>query len=173
MTEYAALIRFGLAGVALLAIYAIGHHVGYGRGVEDKVAYYEPILRKAADAKIEADKRASAAESRAIKITTQVEQDHADLEKTLSDRAVAAEQRIVDLLRQRTATAANGSVKVPVLPGSPSERPPPTGSDQRDQRFAASVSDVARRCEHDASELAEWQRWYDEQRSSLIQLTQE
>lgn len=170
---YTLLIRTG--GIALIlgvVVFLIYRHA-YNRGVEDKVAYYEPILRQAADDKIAADERATAAEQRSVKITEQVEQSHAEMEKSLTDRALSAEQRIADLLRERAAPPSNRRLEVSTLPGGAPQRADPAPSDERDQRFAASVSSVARQCEHDASELAEWQKWYDRQRSSLTQLAED
>lgn len=168
MSEYTVLLRFGVAGVVIMVAYAIGHHYGYAHGSEDKVAYYEPILREAADAKIAADGRATAAQLRAVKITSDVEQAHADIYKTLSDRATVAEQRIAVLLRQRTSPPANSRVEVSGVPAGAPERASPAPSDERDDRFAASVSSVGEQCEHDARELAEWQQWYERQRASLL-----
>jgi hypothetical protein len=154
-----------VAGLIIIAK-LIDHH-GFARGVTDRTAYYEPILRKAAEAKIAADARADAADRRSLTITAQVENDHAGIEASLVARAGVAESRIADLLRRRAPATPHCGVPVPAVPGSPAVSPGAAAGDPRDGRLAERVSGVGRQCEHDANALAAWQEWYDRQRASL------
>jgi hypothetical protein len=154
--------------VSLLVIVAkLIEHRGFVRGVADRVNYYEPILREAADAKIVADERADAADKRSIEITAKVENDHAGIEASLTARAGVAESRIAELLRQHAGAAARCGGQVPPVPGGASNSTGPPASDPRDGRLAERVSGVGRQCEHDANELGAWQQWYQQQRAAL------
>jgi hypothetical protein len=164
--EFQVVVAIILIGALIIGAKLIEHH-GFNRGAEDRTAFYEPILRKAAEDKIAADQRADAADRRSIAITAQVENDHAGVEESLTARARIAESRIAELLRQRAGTPAHCSVQVPGVSASPVDSAGAPAGDSRDGRLAERVSGVGRQCEHDANELATWQDWYDRQSASL------
>lgn len=155
----------------LIASAVMIEHFGYNRGVAERDAYYAPILRRAAQAKIAADQRAADAEERSVEINTNLEAEHANAEQILRARATDAESRISDLLRQHAAYIARRYQPVPTIPLAPVGGPGQATGPERDDRLAESVSTVGGACEHDADALARWQEWYSRQRSSLNQPT--
>lgn len=156
-----------VAVVVLVCMMFVVRHGGYLAGSADRTAYYEPILRQAAEDKIAADQRADAADRRSLEITAKVETDHAEIEQSLTARSVVAESRIADLLRQHAAAAPHCGVQVPAVPSSAAVGTGAAPGDPRDGRLAERVSGVGRQCEHDANELGAWQQWYERQRASL------
>lgn len=151
-------------GVGATAI----HHRGFLAGQAEREAYYAPLLQAARDAKDAADARAFAAEEAALKINSDSEKDHALLAQALADRAADADRRIDAVLRERRAAlaAAAHCESVPAIPAAADESTGSAASLDRDRRFSDRISDVGRRCEHDAAEVAEFQRWYEQQRAA-------
>lgn len=156
-----------VVSVTLIGSIAAGtaiHHHGYIVGQAERTAYYAPLLKAAADAKSAADARVAAQLTEAQRITVELEAHHGQIEQALTDRANAAELRITELLRERaTADTATGGDSVSSLPGVTTTSQGAASGDERDREFAASVSSVGHKCEHDADELAEFQRWYARQ----------
>lgn len=146
-----------LIGVGVTVV----HHRGYVAGQDERTAYYAPLIQAANAAKDAANARADRIDQGAQAITRQSEADHALLTQTLTDRVTAANARIAAILRQRAASdAAAGRCELPTVPGLTTGAPGAGAGDGRDQLFSDSISDVGRRCEHDAREVAEFQLWY-------------
>lgn len=171
--QYAEIAMCAVGIVLLLVATALIERHGYNRGVLERNAYYEPILRQAAEAKISADQRASAAEKRADTINNNLETEHEQAEQALLERATSAESRIASLLRQHSATAPHCGEQVPPVPGAPARGDGQGPGVNGDDRLAGGVSTVGKHCEHDADSLTRWQEWYSQQRESLKQLSAE
>jgi hypothetical protein len=164
----------GLAVVAALIGWGITtvHHRGYVAGQNEREAYYAPLLKAAHDAKDAADARADRAEKAAGEINAQSEKDHALFAQTLRDRVDTANARMAAVMRERSAAdRAARRCQVPAVAGSADQPAGAAASDERDRRFSNSVSDVGRRCEHDAMEVAEFQAWYARQRANAAQVS--
>lgn len=161
------LLRFWphIAGAVLLigGLWYIHHH-GYNAGQDERTAYYQPILtavegeRRAAEARIATLRKAQKA------LNTEVEQRHARNLQAIQNRATRAEQRIVSLLQ-----VGAGRCREPV-PAAAGASPEPESTAEELERFGrvgAGIAAVGRRCEEDAGQLAELQRWYATQRDFL------
>lgn len=172
MISWLRLVEVG-AIVALIMIGAnLSYHRGFASGATDRIAYYEPLLRAASEAKRRADERADEAEHRARAISMQSEKDHAEFVVELDRRVVATGQHLADIMRQRAAAErAARRCQVSTVAGAAGEPAASAAGDERDRRFADRVSGVGGRCEHDAAQVAEFQRWYAEQRANAAALS--
>jgi len=157
---------------AVLVLAAIGtllgviHHKGYVAGQAEKVAYYEPILASARDAKDKAEAHAFEVETDSRTLKKQMEADHVAAAKAMADGVAALNARILDLLRQQRAASRPGSGgALPGAGGSSGVSVGGTEVDERDRRFASGVSNVAGNCKSDAESVAGWQEWYRRQQS--------
>jgi len=143
------------------------HHRGFVSGQAEREAHYAPLLQTARDARDAADGRATVAEEAALKINSESEKDHALLAKALADRVVDANHRIDVVLREhRAAIAAPRCQSLPAVPPVADESTGSATSLDGDRRFSERISALGGRCEHDAGEVAEFQRWYAEQRAN-------
>jgi hypothetical protein len=172
------------AAGAFILVVAIGwgvttvHHRGFVAGQNERTAYYVPLMRAANDARVAADARAAKADKAASDINVKSEEDHAKFVETLADRESTAASRITSLLRQHTVDSAARSSQLSVVAGASD---PFTGAaasvrfdngnNERITTVSAHLATIGSRCEHDAGELADWQRWYAEQRANAVAAT--
>jgi len=164
-TLYRGLIVTVTILVSLLLLLGWVHHKGYLSGQAKADEYYLPLMVAAEKARAEAEARTRELEERADQITQAVESEHVEKEAALAARADDLNKRLVVLLRQHPSCPASGG-ELPATAGSAAEPDGGTQSDQRNQRFATSISRVGGACEHDATALADAQRWYSQQRAA-------
>ena len=170
MTSLERLIYQIVAAVIAIVLWSsVLYHRGYRNGETDRIAYYEPILRKAAEDTISANQRAALADRRADQINDDLETEHAQAQQALLDRATAAESRISSLLRQQRSNSSVRCEQVSPVPGPSGVGTGTSQIDPRDDRLAVSLAAVGSACEHDADALARWQEWYSRQRQALTQ----
>ena len=162
-----------VASVAAGVVVQVVHHRGFVGGQNEREAHCAPLLQAARDAKDAANLRAAQQETNAQKITTDSETDHALLAQVIVTSVGAANARIADVLRERAARQP-AACREPLraVPGIADEPAGAAAGDERDQRFSASVSDVGGRCQHDATQVTEFQQWVARQRANAQQVNQ-
>jgi hypothetical protein len=164
--EFKAAILVAAGLILLGALYAYGH-MRYESGRQNRIDYYEPILKAANDAKIAADTRARDAEHAAQTITEDVnhvaETKLADLAAE-RDAALAGVRDAQDRARRRQS--------VPALPGGTGASPRPAEVARCDLADQIAL-DAAANGQHDALELAAWLDWYARQAAAFKQYSQE
>ena len=163
------LLRFWpyLAGAALI----IGagwylHHAGFESGYAASEAKWRPLFAAAERARDAANEKARRKEEDSSALSAQTEKQHAETLVSLQSRAADADKRL-RALSVRLATASSCRVSMPETSGTSSVPDAAAPSAERAERAGASISDTGRRCEIDASTLAEWQRFYTELRSTI------
>lgn len=163
-------LRTKLIGLAILAIVAFGALKWYGHthfkaGVASRDAFWQPKFDAAEKARLLAEARVKVLEGAAKTITSDIEARHADILKTLADRASTAERSLTASLRN--LASCSGRRELPALPGPASV---PDAAPEGDERLAASGRSIAatgRDCESDAATVSGLQEWIRRQQSLM------
>jgi hypothetical protein len=147
---------------ALVVLSVLWMAFNHGRQVER--AEWEPKFAAAERAKAEADARAEAKEGLARRLAAESDTRYADTIFRLNERAADTGRDIRQLVR--LITSARGQ-QVPA-DGAPAGSPDAaTAGDERLAGAADRFTDLARRCESDAQQLAELQRYVTGQLTAL------
>jgi hypothetical protein len=149
------IILLTLSGAGIYA-----HHRGYTAGQAQRDSYYAIMIRSATLAQQAAEARAGKLQADSEDITTNIEKQHEQVETTLAAQASTAQSRIADLLRQRAPACAAAHSAMPSIPASPSGTAASPPGEQRTERLAADLTELAKRCESDAIKLNQFQEWY-------------
>lgn len=158
-----------LAGLALITgAWMWAHHSGYESGYAASEAHWQPLFATAERERdaANADARRKEASSKALSQT--VEAEHAKTVASLNLRAADAERSNLSLVRELAARSRCGAVRE--ASGSPAKPDATAQGDERLDRAAAGFTDLARRCESDAHQLAELQGWV---RAQIVILREE
>lgn len=149
-----------LAGILIAAV-VVGLIYRQGRLAERAV--WEPKFAAAEKAKAEADARAEAKESLARRLSAESDTRYADTIFRLNERAVDASRDIRQLVRlisaSRQQVSADGTA-----PRGPDAN---SAGDGRLETVGVDLAELARRCESDAHQLAELQRYVSGQLAAL------
>jgi|AGTN01.3.fsa_nt_gi hypothetical protein len=136
----------------------------YAAGEAAADARWQPKFAAAEIAKAAADARAEAKEELAARLSRESDERYAQTVFRLNERAADTQRSIDRLVRD---IAAAGRREVPT-DGSPARSTDAaTEGDERLAGAAASLGGVATRCESDALQLAELQRWVAGQSAAL------
>ena len=147
-----------LAGAALL----IGsgwylHHAGYESGHAASEAHWQPLFAQAERARDAANLAAHQKEADSTRLSQTAEAEHAKTVASLNLRAADAERSNLSLVRQLAARSRCSAVREASGPAAVPDAAP--ASDERLAGAADRFTDLARRCESDARQLAELQGW--------------
>ncbi len=96
-------IAAALVITAGVLVYGAIRHRGYVEGQSERESYYRPLLAASKAALEAANARARTEAEQARTISQNLEDQHVNVEKALASRALGAESRITELLRQRSA----------------------------------------------------------------------
>jgi len=151
-----------LAG-ALVIIAALWwvHHHGFSAGYAKSEANWKPRFEAAERERDAANAKADAKEQLARQLSRESDERYARLIADNNARALDTQRDITRIVRLIAARASGGAV--PEASGSASRPDAATSGDPRIDGAAASIGDTGRRCEADAIQLAELQRYVTEQ----------
>lgn len=137
------------------------HHSGVESGRALERADWQPRFEAAKEAADKANAAADAKEDLARKLAIESDTRYARTIMDLNSRAADTSRSITQLVRQLAARAGGGQVPEAGGPTAGTDAAP--SGDPRIDGAAASIGDTGRRCEQDAAQLAELQRFVTEQ----------
>lgn len=151
-----------LAGALLIlaALWWIYHH-GFSAGYAKSEASWKPRFEAAERERDAANAKADAREQLARQLSRESDERYARLISDNNTRALDTQRDITRLVRFITARASGRTM--PETSGSAGSPDAATSGDPRIDGAAASIGDTGRRCEADAIQLAELQRYVTEQ----------
>lgn len=154
-----------IAGIALILGAAwYFHHTGYVSGRADELAVWKPRFDAAERELAAANARTEKAEALSSQAVARSQERIDETLKNLHARTVDYDGRLRSL-SVRLAAAGAHRCEVSPLPRSSPELAGPTESEQRAAAAGSRIAIIGGDCEADSARLAEWQRWYTEQRA--------
>lgn len=153
-------MRFWKLLAGALVILAAGwflHHRGYESGFAASEAKWQPLFAAAEKARDVANEKARRKEEDSIQLAQMAEAEHAKTVASLNLRAADAERSNLSLVRQLAARSRCGGL--PKASGPTAIPDDATAGGERLAGAAGRFTDLARRCESDARQLAELQEW--------------
>lgn len=164
MAMWTLALRFWPHLLALGAIIGLGwyiHHSGYEAGYAASESQWKPRFEAADRARTAANARATALETASKALSEQYEARHAETLQTLTVRAANSQRRIDGLVRELAARP--GRCPMPEAGRSTPLPDEPSTGDQFLASAGVDLTEIARRCESDAAQLAALQAWIRDQ----------
>jgi len=154
-----------LAGAALILCAGLYlHHRGYESGFAASEGKWQPRFAKAERELDAANARTRMTEAESNLASAESQRRIDETQKLLDVRTADYDGRLRSLSVRLSAASAN-RCEVPAVPGSSAEAAGASESDQRAAEVGSRIAGIGADCESDAARLAEWQRWYTEQRT--------
>jgi len=151
------------AALALTGAGLYVHHSIYESGYAASEAKWQPLFAKAERELAAANARTKAKETESTLAVAESQRRIDETNEALRVRSADYDSRLRSI-SMRYAAARASCQQVPAVPGGPSEASGTTESEQRAAEIGSAIARVGADCESDAARLAEWQRWYTEQR---------